>query len=100
MNQVIKLNDGIEVEIELNDNDVMEISHNSTIDSSIDKIEHLLNRVIEPINNAYLNLKDNITIESAKVNVGIKFGASGNVFVAKSSAEANISVELTIKAKK
>lgn len=99
MNKIIELSDGVEVEIDVNENDIMEISNGSPIESSMEKVEELLSSVITPINNAFSTFNEKIDIESAKVTVGVKFGATGNVFIAKSSVEANLSIELTIKAK-
>lgn len=97
MNKIIKMSDGLEVEVEINEDEVYEISSNSTIDSSITKVSELLTKVISPVSDAYRALQEKNTIESTKVTVGVKFGASGNVFVAKSSAEANITVEMIIR---
>ncbi|PML08711.1 hypothetical protein BCT86_07995 [Vibrio breoganii] len=99
MNKVIELSDGLEVEVEINEDEVFEISNGSTVDSSINKVSELLTKAISPVSDAYRALQDNNTIESTKVTVGVKFGASGNVFVAKSSAEANITVEMVIRPK-
>ena len=99
MNKVIELSGGLEVEVEISEDEVFEISNNSAVDSSINKMSELLTKAISPVSDAYKALQDNNTIESTKVTVGVKFGASGNVFVAKSSAEANITVEMVIRPK-
>ncbi|PSU20666.1 hypothetical protein CTM97_12195 [Photobacterium phosphoreum] len=99
MNKVITLSDGVEVEVELQDGNLLEISNCNTVDSSITKITDLLTKVVEPVSDAYNSISEKVDIESVKVTVGVKFGVSGNVFVAKSSADASINVELTFKAK-
>lgn len=99
MNKVIELSDGLEVEVEINEDEIFEISNGSTVDSSINKVSELLTKAISPVSDAYRALQENNIIESTKVTVGVKFGASGNVFVAKSSAEANITVEMVIRSK-
>lgn len=99
MNKVIKVSDGLEVEVELRDGDVSEISSYDNLNSSLDQINILLSEVTKPVIDAFQTLSEKAHIESTKVTVGVKFGASGNIFVAKSSAEANISVEMTIRPK-
>ncbi len=96
---LIKLKDGIEVEVELKENQVMEISNNINVDSSLEQLQELLSKIVKPISNTYKELNKDISIESAKINIGIKIGVEGNFILAKSSAGANISVELTMKAK-
>lgn len=99
MNKVIKMSNGLEVEVEISDDEVSEISSGSTVESSINKVSELLTKAISPVSDAYRVLQERNTIESSKVTVGVKFGASGNVFVAKSSAEASITVEMIIRPK-
>ena len=96
---LIKLKDGIEVEVELEENQVMEISNNINVDSSLEQLQEILSKIVKPISNTYKELNKDMSIESAKINIGIKIGVEGNFILAKSSVGANISVELTMKAK-
>lgn len=97
MTKLIKLNDGLEVEIELDENQAHKISDNQRIDSSIDEIHVLLKKVLEPINNTFKTVNESAYIDSAKVSVGVKIGLEGNFILAKSTAGANIGVEMTFK---
>ena len=97
MTKIIKLENDLEVEVEINDNQAEEISDNNVVDSSIDKIESLLTKVMKPISNTYKELDKDMSIESAKVTIGVKIGVEGNFILAKSSAGANIQVEITLK---
>jgi hypothetical protein len=99
MNSTIILKDGIEVEVEIDNNHTSEISSGSLVDSSLENIEPLLRSVITPINNIYNNINDAVSIESAKVSVGIKINVEGGFILAKSSAEAHITVEMNIRPK-
>lgn len=49
MTKVIKLKDGLEVEVDVLQNQAQEISSNNTADSSIDKIQDMLTKVMTPI---------------------------------------------------
>ncbi|EGQ8323350.1 hypothetical protein FFU48_12580 [Vibrio cholerae] len=99
MNKIITMSDGLEVEVEVREGELLEISSASVVDASLDKLKELLSKVITPVNDAYQTVSQTVALESAKVSVGVKFGVSGNVFVAKSSADASINIEMTFKAK-
>jgi len=97
MTKIITLDNEIEVEVEINSNQAEEISDTNVVDSSIDKIESLLTKVMKPISNTYKELNKDMNIESAKVAIGVKIGVEGNFILAKSSTAANIQVEITFK---
>jgi hypothetical protein len=99
MEHIIKLQDGIEVEVELSESQVREISYNSEVNSSIDKIQDLLLKVVKPLSNTYQELNKEMEIKEAKITLGVKVGVEGNFILAKSSAGANIQVELTMSKK-
>ena len=97
MTRVITLNDGLEVEVEVDNNETSEISNDDVVNSSIDRLQQLLSRVMQPISNTYRELNKDVNIESTKVTIGVKVGVEGNFILAKSSAGANIQVEMTLK---
>ncbi|MBV1952308.1 MAG: hypothetical protein KUG64_08965, partial [Cycloclasticus sp.] len=74
MQTVIRLKDGIEVEVEVSENQAREISGGSVVNSSIDEIQGLLTKLMSPIANTYRELDKSMSIESAKVSVGVKVG--------------------------
>lgn len=97
--KTLKLNDGVEVEVEINEDQAQEISSNTlSVDTSLDQLQTLLTKVVEPISNTYKELNKDMSIESAKISIGVKIGIEGNFILAKSTAGANIQVELTMKA--
>lgn len=97
MNKYFKLDDGLEIEIDLNENQAREISLDKKIDTSIDDIKYFLSKVIRPISNTYRELNKEVTISETKVTLGVKVGLEGNFILAKSSAEAHIQVEMTMR---
>lgn len=99
MNQVIKMDNDFMVEVELDAHQAQEISSsdNMMINSSIDKIQDFLIKIIKPVSNTYKELNKEMSIDSAKVKIGIKIDIEGNFILAKSSASANIEVEMTFK---
>lgn len=56
-----------------------------------------MTKIIKPISNTYKELNKDMSIYSAKVTVGVKISVEGNFILAKSSASANIQVEMTLK---
>lgn len=97
MVKIIKLNDGLEIEVEVDEHQALQISDNGIVESSIDKIQTLLTKVMQPISNTYKELDKDINMESAKVTIGVKIGIEGNFILAKSAAGANIQVEMTLR---
>lgn len=97
MIKIIKLNDDIEVEVEVNDDQAHEISDDGVVDASIDKIQSLLTKVMRPVSNTYKELDKDVCMDSVKVSIGVKIGIEGNFFLAKSTAGANIQVEMTMR---
>lgn len=98
MTKIIKLKDDLEVEVEMDEKAAYEISDDHIIESSIEQIQTFLTKIMQPISNTYKELDKDMSIESAKVSIGVKIGVEGNFILAKSSASANIQVELTLKA--
>jgi hypothetical protein len=99
MNKVIKLRDGIEVEVEVSEDEAQLISHNSIVDSSISEIQSLISGVCSPIGQTLNSMAKDIDIESTKVTIGVKVGAEGSFILAKSSIGANIQIEMTLRMK-
>ncbi|GAC20968.1 CU044_2847 family protein [Paraglaciecola arctica] len=97
MDKIIKLSDGIQVEIEVSDEEAQLISNNTTVNSSINKVQSLIMAVCTPIGKTLKEISNDIDIESTKVTIGVKVGVEGNFILAKSSAGANIQVEMTLK---
>jgi hypothetical protein len=97
MIKVIKLTDGLEVEVEVDESQAHEISDKEIVESSMDKIEALLMKVIKPISNTYNEISKEMCIESTKVSIGIKIGLEGNFILAKTTTSANIQVEMILR---
>jgi len=96
--ELIKLKDGILVEIENSDNHVEQIAGGlaKKVDENIDIIVPLLKRVISPLKNTFDELNKDMSIEKAEVELGLGFEAGGDVFIVKGKAKANLTVKLTL----
>ena len=97
MKKIVKLNDGLEVEVELDDTQARQISLDKKIDTSIDDISGFLSKAIKPISNTYRELNKEINIAETKVTIGVKIGIEGGFILAKSTAEAHIQVEMVMR---
>jgi hypothetical protein len=99
MSNIITLKDGLMVEIDINENEkyAKEISSDDIIDTSIEKIQDFLLKVIKPISNTYKELDKEMSIHETKITIGVKSGAEGNFILAKSNISSNIQVEMTLK---
>lgn len=97
MIKIIKLKEDIEVEVEVNDVQAHEISDDGVVESSIDKVQSLLTKVMLPISNTYKELDKDVCVSEVKVSIGVKIGVEGNFILAKSTAGANIQVEMTMR---
>ncbi|MBM0417627.1 CU044_2847 family protein [Aeromonas veronii] len=98
MNKVIYSDDGIGFEVSVNEQDAYEISSQGG-SISLDNLESLLKKITKPFTSVYEELNKDIEIESAKISIGIKVGVQGSFFIAKSTGEANIGLELTMRTK-
>lgn len=96
--ELIKLENGVLIEIENSDNNIEQISGGSAnqLDKNIDIIVPLLKRVISPLKNTFDELNKDMSIEKAEVEIGLGFEAGGDVFIVKGKGKANLSVKLIL----
>jgi hypothetical protein len=99
MNKIITLENGLEVEIEDNFRPY-EISEKDILKSTTERLSGLISSIIDPVNESFTKLQENVELESAKLTVGVKVGMEGNFFVAKTTGEANFQIELSVRPKK
>jgi hypothetical protein len=101
--KLIELDDGLMIEVDVPQNDIEMISGGGDmvdkVQSSMGTIEKMLLQSVQPIINTYNTLNQEVTLDSAEVEVGIGFSAEGNIFIAKGNANANLKVKLVLKPK-
>lgn len=99
--KLIRLHDGALVEVEITGQEAREISGGlaERVDSSFGEIGPLLEKVCRPVSDAWrkLNRNRNLAIDAAEIQFGLSFEGSGNLFVTKAKAGANLTVKLTLK---
>ena len=100
-NQLISLNDGLIVEVEVPSDQVNQIA-GGTIDqvnTAIDAVRPVLLKVCRPLTAVWNELGREMSIDNVEVEIDIGFSAEGSVFLAKSSGNANLKIKLSISPK-
>ncbi len=64
-----------------------------------DQIAPLLRKVCQPVASVWSELNRDMAIDSAEIQLSLSFEGSGNLYLVKSKAGANLSVKLTLKPK-
>ncbi|MGK7895225.1 MAG: CU044_2847 family protein [Xenococcus sp. (in: cyanobacteria)] len=99
---LIKLEDCILVEVEVPE--TRQIAGSGGIYRSFQKTLDMIQPVLVSVSNAvtttWKELNHNVDVEQAEINFGLCFGAEGNVYITKSTIEANLAVKLVLKPKK
>ena len=97
--KLIKLKEGILVEVEVPEEEATKISNRlaDKVSSSVDVIKPALISLCTPIVEAWKEINQEIQIEQAEVEIGFGFEAEGNVYVTKAKADTNLKVKLTLK---
>jgi hypothetical protein len=97
--QLIKMKDGTLVEVEQRGKQVREISSKKAqaVNHEIkDTLIPIIKSAVEPIQAAWLELSADMAIEKAEIELGIGFELEGNVYIAKSKSNANLTVKLIL----
>lgn len=95
MAEIITLQDNIRVEAEITDASVA--ITDGKVNQTLDAIQPVLIRAVQPIAAAWKELNREMTVSEAHVELGFGFEASGNVFLASTKGNVNFKVTLTLK---
>lgn len=97
--KLIQLEDGTLVEVEVPPNQVSQVSGGviKQVNNTFDVIKPLLIKVCRPVAAAWNEINQDMNIEEAEVELGLSFGAEGNLYVTKTKANANLTVKLKLK---
>jgi hypothetical protein len=103
--KLIKLDNGLMMEVEVTEDEIEMISGGGRdevvekVKSSMGAVETILKESIKPIVSAYETLNQDVVLEKAEVEIGIGFSAEGNIFIAKGKGSANLKVKLVLSPK-
>jgi hypothetical protein len=97
--KLIRLNDGLLVEAEVPEDQAEPISGGAVdrVNATLDQIEPLLVKACKPIAAAWQQLSEEVQIDYAQIALGVNFTGEGNLYVAKATAGANLTVTLVLK---
>ncbi|MGB5686695.1 MAG: CU044_2847 family protein [Candidatus Electrothrix sp.] len=103
-NQLIELEDGLLVEIDVPDDQVNQISGGVTeqvgrVDKAIDTVKPVLLKACRPMVSVWKELNKEMSIDNVEIELQLCFSAEGSVFLAKSKGSANLKVKLSISPK-
>lgn len=99
--KLIKLEDGVLVEVEVDKEEARHISSQlaDPVSSSFEKIKPLLKKAVQPIAEVWGELNQEVAIESVEVQINFSFEGEGNIYITKAKAGSNVSVKLVMKPK-
>lgn len=100
--KLIKLEDNLLVEVELSEdpNRPKQIAKaTQKVNTTIDEIKPILLKAARPIVAVWAELNQELHIEQAEIELGLGFEAEGDLFVARGTANANLTVKLILKPK-
>lgn len=99
--RLIELQDGTLVEVEVEPNKAQPISgaFADKVGASFEALRPMLTRICAPVIESWKELDQQFAIDQAEVSFAISFEAEGNVYVAKGTAGANLTVKFVLKAK-
>ena len=99
--QLIELEDGLLVEVEVPDDQVNQIAGGATeqVDKAIDTVKPVLLKACRPMVSVWKELNKEMSIDNVEIELQLGFSAEGSVFLAKSKGSANLKVKLSISPK-
>jgi len=100
--KLIRLDDGkgILVQVDVSPNQAQQVSGGiDKVKETVDKITPILTSVCKPLVSAWQELNKEMQVEQTEVELGISFSGEGNIYLAKTTMGANLTVKLTLKPK-
>ncbi|MBD2072366.1 hypothetical protein H6F86_00260 [Phormidium sp. FACHB-592] len=99
--RLIKLEDGTLIEVEVGSSDVRDISGNAAqkVKATFDSIKPTLIGACRPVIETWQELNKDVEIDQTEVEIGLSFSIEGNVYLAKSKADANLKIKLILRPK-
>jgi len=97
--KLIRLDDGVLVEVQTDDGAPTRIAANAAADAALalDTVQDLLRKAVAPVTAVWGELNRDLTIEKVEVTLALGFEAEGNVFIARGKGSANLSFKLIVR---
>ncbi len=99
--QLIKMEDGLLVEVEVPQDQVDQIAGGvpEQVDQAIDSVRPILLKACRPVVAVWGELNREMSIDNVEVELQLGFSAEGSVFLAKATGSANLRITLSISPK-
>ena len=99
--QLIELEDGLLVEVDVPEDQVNQIAGGMTeqVDKAIDTVKPVLLKACRPMVSVWQELNKEMSIDNVEIELQLGFSAEGSVFLAKSKGSANLKIKLSISPK-
>jgi hypothetical protein len=96
--------DGVLIEVEVPPGQIQEISGGAAklVDKLLDQIQPIVVKTCRPVISALKEIKQDypdVEVDQAAVQIGLSFENEGSIYIAKSKAVANLTVNLVLKTK-
>jgi hypothetical protein len=97
--KLIRMDDGTLVEVVTDPNQPEQISSRvaDRVGKSLDQVEQLLVDTCRPVVAAWRELNKEMHIDEAEIELGLSFEGSGDIYITKFQAGANLKVTLKLK---
>lgn len=97
--KLIKLEDGIYVEVERLESETRQISSGAAqkVKTTLGYIKPILLSVAKPVVEAWEELGALTHIDQAEIELALSFEGEGNIYIAKGKTAANVTVKLVLK---
>lgn len=97
MSKLIELADGVVVEIESAPGEVQRAGAlPDKVQRNLEGVRDLATTVVKSTFADFAKFGDAVGVESLEIEFGISFGVEGNVYLAKASSTANLTVKVTL----
>jgi len=99
--KLIKLEDGTLIEVEVQQEEVQEISDRAAnrVSTTFDKVKPVLLKACRPITEVLKELNQEMEVTEAEIEIGFSFESEGNIYITKAKASSNLKVKLVLKPK-
>jgi Trypsin-co-occurring domain 1 len=97
--ELIKLKDGTYVEVQAppEEFELLSSRRAKLVDAAIDNITPLITRVCDRVSVAMCDLVGRADVEEAEISLSLGFEIGGDVYIARSKADANLTVTVRMK---
>jgi Trypsin-co-occurring domain 1 len=97
--KLVRLGDGILVEVEVPPDEAQEISGGtaSTVDATLEQIRPIILAAAQPIMEAWGELAEGSRVDHVQVELGLSLEGEGSLYLTRSKSEATITLSVELR---